>query len=234
MESCGSDVEGGAITVSGQACVDDGSRRLSDMPEGSFRLFMRRLGVLPQAWSGWATVYSHPHQVFLFSGCASFVGLSVSIVLALASKPFRWDHHGLCILNCTGHVVWFMMIWRLGPSAAKLYSYYAIVSLSVLASTVYSLRLMLGPLQYVPFRNLLAFVSLYAVELWLAMVPSQLGWWEPDLPSQPYKCGFCTHSAPCEMCFLLCTGNGKRTPLPVYLPFPAVSTVPYLLLSSAI
>lgn len=69
----------------------------------------------------------------------------------------------------------------------KMKAYYAL-ALTVLATEMpLSIRLLLGPLDLVPFRNRLAYIVLNAFCSWCQLFSAQVGAWEPDSPAAPYR-----------------------------------------------
>lgn len=146
-----------------------------------------RLGVQSEAWVGWGTVHESPVTGFLACTFAGLAAVTVGGCTAMTSRPLRWDHHVPAAVATVSHLTWVLVLWRWGPSVTKLKAYYAL-ALTVLATEMaLSIRLLLGPLDLVPFRNRLAYIVLNAFCSWCQLFSAQVGAWEPDSPAAPYR-----------------------------------------------
>lgn len=180
-----------------------------------FEALFHQLGVLPGAWAGWAAIHEKPHQVFLIcNSLGIFTVLLNTVLLAVLSQPLRWDHHIPTLLNVVCHTASIIMSWRHGPVITKTKTFAALGCVLVFSQAAVATRLMLGPIELVPFQNRLAFVAANAVATWAMGVGGMLGCWAPDHPAEPYRYLLClaapmSSQAMLHVCSWCMVGDGK-------------------------
>eukprot|EP00892_Ulva_mutabilis_P008904 jgi/Ulvmu1/6386/UM003_0014.1 len=153
-----------------------------------FRQLMPWIGMTPVVLMGWTTILDKPHVAFLCSTLTNlFTLVTNTSVLLFASTPMRWDHHAPTIVYALFHFSTSAMMLRRGPAIAKTKLYNALLVPAIFLQFIVAVRLMLGPLEHVPFGNRLVFVLVNSTAVWCWAFTSMTGAWAPDHPPQPFR-----------------------------------------------
>lgn len=148
-----------------------------------------RLGMRSEALPGWSNIHTEPRVAASCCTLANFSALIMNTCfLSIASRPLRWDHHAPVAVYAVCHLTSALMLWIHGPDINKSKAYYALVLPAILIQIGFSSRLMVGPIQFVPFGHRLTFVLTSAVRMWCWAFAATLGAWDPDSPPHPHAC----------------------------------------------
>ena len=150
------------------------------------KLFLR-FGVRRKALLSWAVIHEQPHVVLAFSTCTSAFAIALNTYTMLLSRPWRWSHHGLVLAYSFGHSSAVLSLWFCGLAVSQTKIYYALITSCVILQFQAAVRLMLGPIEEVPFNHRLLYAVINAIALANWTIASLLGAWAPDHPSTPYR-----------------------------------------------
>ena len=179
----------GVAADPGQACKEvDQEERLSPYLPVWFRRLMLWIGMLPQAVAGWGTVWKQPHVIFFCSsGAGLYTLLTNTCVLLIGSTPIRWDHHVPSVVYALCHLTSSIMMLRLGPAVAKTRYYNSVLVPAIFIQFALTVRVMLGPIDTVPFGNRLLYALVNSSAVWCWAFASTTGAWATDHPPRPFR-----------------------------------------------